>query len=44
MIILILKSGALQLASEAKPGDLVLTVGAGDVTELANVIIDAIGE
>ena len=38
------EAGALQLASEAKPGDLVLTVGAGDVTELANVIIDAIGE
>ena len=38
------EAGALQLASEAKPGALVLTVGAGEVTELANVIIDAIGE
>ena len=31
------------LGSAARPGDLVLTVGAGDVTELAPVVLGAIG-
>ncbi|MBE6484368.1 MAG: UDP-N-acetylmuramate--L-alanine ligase [Actinomycetaceae bacterium] len=34
---------AYAIADEAQPGDLLLTVGAGDVTELAAVILDRIG-
>lgn len=33
---------ALHLAAQARPGDLVLTVGAGDVTELGPVILAAL--
>lgn len=33
---------ALAVARAARPGDLVLTVGAGDVTELGTVILDAL--
>ena len=35
---------ATAIATKAKPGDLVLTVGAGDVTELAPVILDALSQ
>ncbi|KGM14855.1 UDP-N-acetylmuramate--alanine ligase, partial [Actinotalea fermentans ATCC 43279 = JCM 9966 = DSM 3133] len=34
---------ATQLGRRARPGDLVLTVGAGDVTELAPVVLAAVG-
>ncbi|MDO5494099.1 MAG: UDP-N-acetylmuramate--L-alanine ligase [bacterium] len=33
-------AAAAELASAARPGDLVLTMGAGDVTELADVILE----
>ena len=36
-------AAALRVAELARPGDLVLTVGAGDVTELAQVVLDALG-
>ena len=35
-------SAAAALAATAAPGDLVLTVGAGDVTELAGLVLDAL--
>lgn len=35
-------TAAAELAAEARPGDLVLTVGAGDVTELAPVVLEAL--
>lgn len=34
---------ALALAAAARPGDLLLTVGAGDVTALADVVLEALG-
>ena len=34
---------ALRVAAHARPGDLVLTVGAGDVTELGPVVLSALG-
>jgi len=37
------REAALAVAAVARPGDLVLTVGAGDVTELGAVILDALG-
>ena len=33
---------ARAVAAAARPGDLVLTVGAGDVTLLASVVLDAL--
>ncbi|MBI9115463.1 UDP-N-acetylmuramate--L-alanine ligase [Sanguibacter suaedae] len=35
---------ALTVASEAAPGDVVLTVGAGDVTELGSTVLDALAQ
>src|SRR5690606_11004280 len=35
-------AAAADVASAARPGDLVLTVGAGDVTELAPVVLEAL--
>jgi UDP-N-acetylmuramate--alanine ligase len=32
-----------QVAAAARPGDIVLTMGAGDVTELAPAIVAALG-
>ena len=34
------RAAARLIADEARPGDLVLTVGAGDVTELAGVVLE----
>lgn len=36
-------AAARAVGQAARPGDLVLTVGAGDVTELAPVVLDAVG-
>lgn len=38
------EAAARRVAREARAGDLVLTVGAGDVTELAAVVLEALGE
>lgn len=37
------RAAAAAVGAAARPGDLVLTVGAGDVTELAPVVLDAVG-
>ena len=37
-------AAAARVAELARPGDLVLTVGAGDVTELAPVVLEALAE
>lgn len=38
------REAAATVGRLARPGDLVLTVGAGDVTELAPFVLDAVGE
>ncbi|WP_307724033.1 UDP-N-acetylmuramate--L-alanine ligase [Cellulomonas composti] len=38
------EDAAVAIAAQARPGDLVLTVGAGDVTTLGPVILAALGE
>ena len=38
------RTAALAVAAMAEPGDLVLTVGAGDVTALAPVVLEALGQ
>ena len=35
-------AAAQRIAARAEPGDLILTVGAGDVTELAQVVLDSL--
>ena len=35
-----LEDGARYLVSKARPGDLICTVGAGDVTTMASVILE----
>lgn len=38
------REAAWAVADQARAGDLVLTVGAGDVTELADVILERLGQ